>query len=331
MKIPQSRDGSSVQKSRPAHPMFPSVCQTFRILWGFIESDFLTFAVPNSAFGLLGALAGSRLLNGPPPLPVEVLRRSPAVLFFNFYSLLIFDLANQYPPESVEEDRVNKPWRPIPSGLVTSEQARQAMLLTAPVCLAANYMLGLWNEGLLVQVLSYYYNELNGGGGLFRDAIIAVSYGLANRASLKLATGPENVVSVSGHAWTAIVSGIILTTMHIQDLKDQRGDRKLRRKTLPLFLGDGLCRIALAILIPFWSLVNVGFWNLGFMSSSSYCLLAVLISKRVLTKREKQDDARIWKLWCFWLTSLYALPLLTRSGVEEKWGVIRPLDFGNAM
>ncbi|KAK8029814.1 hypothetical protein PG993_011105 [Apiospora rasikravindrae] len=314
MSILQSRDSSRVQTSRLDHLVFPSAFQAIRILWGFIESDFLTFAIPNSVFGLLGALAGSRLLEGPPPLPVEVLRRSPAVLFFNLYSLLIFDLANQYPPQSVEEDRVNKPWRPIPSGLITSEQARQAMLLTAPACLVANYMLGLWNEGLLVQVLSYYYNELNGGGGLFRDAIIAVSYGLANRSSLKLATGPENVVSVSGHAWTAVVSGIILTTMHIQDLKDQRGDKKLGRKTLPLFLGDGVCRIALAILIPFWSLFNVGFWKLGFMPSSSYCLLAALISQRLITKREKQEDARTWRLWCFWLASLYALPLLTSSG-----------------
>jgi len=54
------------------------------------------------------------------------------VQFFYFYSLLIFDLAKQQSLESVEEDRVNKPWRPIPSGQITSEQTREAILYTAP-------------------------------------------------------------------------------------------------------------------------------------------------------------------------------------------------------
>ncbi|KAK8054282.1 UbiA prenyltransferase family-domain-containing protein [Apiospora saccharicola] len=267
---------------------FSSIAQAFSLAWAFVESNFFTFAVPNTVFGLLGALAGPRLLEGP---------------------VLIFDLANQYPPQSVAEDRANKPWRPLPAGRLTSDQARRLTLLAASAGLVFNYGLGLWSEGLLVQVLSYYYNELEGSGGLLRDAIIAVSYGLANRASLKLAAGPENRVSPAGHAWTAVVSGVVLTTMHVQDIKDQRGDRMRGRKTLPLLLGDGRCRVALAVLVPSWSLVNVGFWRLGLVASASYCLLAAWIAQRVLTKREAQEDARTWRIWCFWLASLYAFPL----------------------
>ena len=37
-------------------------------------------------------------------------------------------------------------------------------------------MLGKRNEGLWVQVLSYYYNELKGCSGLLRDVIIAISF-----------------------------------------------------------------------------------------------------------------------------------------------------------
>ncbi|KAK7991367.1 UbiA prenyltransferase [Apiospora saccharicola] len=288
---------------------FSSIAQAFSLAWAFVESNFFTFAVPNTVFGLLGALAGPRLLEGPSPLPLDILWRAPVVLFFNFYSVLIFDLANQYPSQSVAEDRANKPWRPLPAGRLTSDQARRLTLLAASAGLVFNYGLGLWSEGLLVQVLSYYYNELEGSGGLLRDAIIAVSYGLANRASLKLAAGPENRVSPAGHAWTAVVSGVVLTTMHVQDIKDQRGDRMRGRKTLPLLLGDGRCRVALAVLVPSWSLVNVGFWRLGLVASASYCLLAAWIAQRVLTKREAQEDARTWRIWCFWLASLYAFPL----------------------
>ncbi len=167
-------------------------------MWGFIESDFFTFAVPNTIFGLVSALASSQLLEGPQPLLVDVLRRGPSVLLFNFYNLLIFDIANQRSPEFIEEDRVNKPWRPIPSGQITSEQTRKAVLFIAPAALGLNYILGVWNAGLLVQVLSYYYNDLKGGSGLLRDVIIAISYGLANRTSLQLAIGPENTISSKG-------------------------------------------------------------------------------------------------------------------------------------
>lgn len=311
MALSQSWDTNHSNKLRPVDSLCLSIFQVLRILWGFVESDFFTFAVPNTTFGLVSALATSRVLEGPRPLLVDVLRRGPSVLFFNFYSLLLFDLANQQSPESVEEDRVNKPWRPIPSGLITSEQTRQAILFIALSALGFNYTLGIWNEGLMVQILSYYYNELKGGNGLLRDVIIAISYALANGTSLKLAIGPENSISLEGQLWIAVISTIILTTMHIQDLKDQKGDRKLGRKTMPLFLGDGVCRTALALLIPLWSLISVSFWKLGLFQSSVYCILAAIIAARVLVKRQQQEDARTWKLWCFWHASLYTLPLLS--------------------
>ncbi|KAI9667970.1 MAG: hypothetical protein M1821_000790 [Bathelium mastoideum] len=308
---PRITDGG--HKPRPARRLFQLILRVLRITWGFIESDFFTFAVPNTVFGLVGALAGPRLLNGPQPILIDVLRRGVVVLFFNFYSLLLFDLANQSSSHSVDEDRANKPWRPIPSGQITSEQTRQVMLFIALAALACNYVLGIWTEGLLIQVLSYYYNELDGGGGLLRDVIIAVSYGLANRTSLRLAISLENTVSSQGQLWTAVISAVILTTMHIQDLKDQKGDRKLGRKTMPLYLGDRSCRITLAILVPFWSLISANFWKLRMICSSLHCFLAAIIAARVLVKRDQQHDAWTWRLWCFWHASLYALPLMSNA------------------
>jgi 4-hydroxybenzoate polyprenyltransferase len=313
MPVPQCWETSHGQKLKSACNFFPTIFRVLHISWGFIESDFFTFAVPNTVFGLVSALASSRVLEGPQPLLIDVLRRGPSVLFFNFYSLLLFDLANQQSPESVEEDRINKPWRPIPSGQITSEQTRKAILYTALAALGFNHILGVWNEGLLVQVLSYYYNELKGGSGLLRDVIIAISYGLANRTSLQLAIGPENTVSAEGRLWTAVISTIVLTTMHIQDLKDQEGDRKLERKTMPLLLGDRSCRVVLACLIPLWSMFSVRFWKLGVICSSLYFVLAALIATRVLVKREQQQDTWTWRLWSFWHASLYVIPLLSKN------------------
>jgi 4-hydroxybenzoate polyprenyltransferase len=305
------------QRGRQADNSISRLTTLLHTLWGFMKNDIFTFAVPNSLFGIFGAMAYSQLVEGPPPLLIEILTRIPSVCFFNFYSLLIFNLANQRSPESVEEDRINKPWRPIPSGQITPNQTRKAALFTASASLGFNYLLNVWEEGLLVQVLSYYYNELKGGDWLSRDVIIAVSYGLANRTSLKLAIGPHNTISQQGDVWIVVISTVILTTMHIQDLQDQEGDRKLGRKTLPLVLGDRVCRSALAVLVPFWSCFSIFFWNLSLIPALLPCILGTLVATRVVVRREQHQDTRTWKLWCSWHASLYILPLLSNAGQSD--------------
>ena len=87
------------------------------LVWDFIESDFITFAIPNTAFGVIGAIASATLVDGPvssQPTMLQIIMRLPSVLAFNVGNLLVFDLANQRSPSSVIEDRINKPWRPIP-------------------------------------------------------------------------------------------------------------------------------------------------------------------------------------------------------------------------
>lgn len=322
-KITFGMDVSRSQNAKQADGLILSLLALLKTIWRFIESDIFTFAVPNTVFGVVSALAYSQLVEGPQPLFLEVLKRLPSIWIFNLYSLLIFDLANQRSPESVQEDHINKPWRPIPSGRITPDQTRKAILVIASASLGLNYLLGVWNEGLLVQVLSYYYNDLKGGDGLSRDAIIAVSYGLANRTSLQLAIGPHNTISQQGDLWIAVISAVILTTMNIQDLKDQEGDSKLGRKTVPLFWGDRACRIALAVSVPSWSCICVAFWQLGMMASIFPCALGALVATRVIRRRGRHQDAQTWRLWCLWHASLYALPLFSGAEQGERIPAIR--------
>lgn len=212
---------------------------------------------------------------------------------------MIFDLANQRSPESIAEDRANKPSRPIPSGKITPEKTRKALFCLLPVALWLNYSFNVWNEGLLIQLFSWYYNDLWAGDSVSRDAIIATSYGLFNLASLRLAIGPPNSVTHRGHTWTALISAVILTTMHIQDLKDHEGDRQRSRKTVPLLFGDrGAC---------------ASFWQPTLHSYALPVGLSGFIAWRVLTKREAREDARTWRLWCLWHSMLYAGPLFGRA------------------
>ncbi|KUI73111.1 Digeranylgeranylglyceryl phosphate synthase [Cytospora mali] len=235
-----------------------------RLAWEFTESNMFTFIVPNTLFGIASALSGPVLVDMHQPLPPSIAQqllvlgpRLPLVFLFNFVNLLNFDLSNQRHPESVAEDKANKPWRPLPTGKVTPEQTRRALHITVPLALIINLALGVWHEGLFIEVLVWYYNDLRGSDELFRDAIIAVAYGLFNQGSLRVAAYPHTSINWRGHVWTAMISSVILTTMHIQDLKDQRGDRQRGRKTIPLFFGDIAARRALSVFVPLWSIIGI--------------------------------------------------------------------------
>ncbi|KAF7531606.1 hypothetical protein G7054_g8693 [Neopestalotiopsis clavispora] len=303
-------------------PSLESVLQSLRqglsfihLLWEFIESDFLTFAVPNTAFGIFGAFAPALLMDEASSSTFTIklaMQRLPLVLAYNVGNLLVFDLANQRSPASVVEDRINKSWRPIPQGKITTDQTRLLMLVVIPSVLLVNYILGAWQHGVFILVLTWMYNDLQGGDEPFlREVIIAIAYGLFNAGSLLIAVGPGSSLGSLGRTWTAVVSGVILSTMQVQDLKDQKGDKTRGRKTIALFLGERVSRISTAFFVCFWSCVCAHLWDIGPLVCSFMAIIAATVALRVLLISTQQGDARTWRIWCFWHASLYALPVLS--------------------
>lgn len=304
---------------------FQYVLYVLQLLWGFIESDFLTFAIPNTIFGIFGAFASPILVKGPSSSSnigslTLGLGRIPSVIAFNVGNLLVFDLANQRAPQSVTEDRVNKPWRPIPQGKITTNQTRRLLLAVIPGTLILNYVLGAWRQGVFISVLSWMYNDLEGGDeALIRELIIAVAYGLFNSGSLAVAVGQGHSLNSYGIAWTIIISGVILTTMQVQDLKDRRGDETRSRKTIALFLGERFSRVSIAFFVGFWSCVCMYFWALGPITSLFIFMVASVVVTRVLCiGASYEEDARTWRWWCFWHASLYVLPFVVVGRFTEQ-------------
>ena len=89
----------SVKKpTRVFQPVLQHLSNLLSLLWAFTESDFLTFAIPNSLFGLFSALALPALIDTPLDSTITasaILLRVPLVVLFNVGNLLIFDLANR--------------------------------------------------------------------------------------------------------------------------------------------------------------------------------------------------------------------------------------------
>ncbi|KAI0816310.1 UbiA prenyltransferase family-domain-containing protein [Xylaria sp. FL0064] len=280
-------------------------------LWLFTESDLFTFVGPNSAFGIFGALAGPLLLNDGDQ-PLKVIARAPLVFLYNWGNLLIFDLANQRNPESVEEDRINKPHRPLSTGRVTPIQARRLLLASLPTVLAVNYFLGPWIETALLFTLTWMYNDLGGGDEDFiiRNLIIGFAFGLYNAGSLKIAGGKNSSINQQGIIWTSILSSVIFTTMQSQDMKDQSGDRARGRRTAPIVLGDYVARGTISVPIAVWSIVCPWFWHVGLEGYMLILPLGAYIIWGLYNDKTFKGDRRAWKLWTLWTALLYFLPTI---------------------
>lgn len=297
----------------PAEPRIRLV-EIPSLLWGFVESDFSTFVLPNTAFGLLAALAAPALTDcaQSPNVQALLLRAAPRILLFNAGNLLVFDLANQRLPESVREDSLNKPWRPLPQGRISLTQARRLLLGALPAVLAVSATLGVGGESGLILLLTWMYNDLCGGDELTRDPIIAIAYDVFLVSSLRIAMIGTvcNTASISrtGYQWLGMIGGVILTTMQIQDLRDQVGDRTRGRKTWPLVLGDEVSRWWIAICVQCWTIGCIAFWKTPMWVSAMPVSLGLWIGWSVL---QKTGDVRAWRWWCAWQAVLYALPILS--------------------
>lgn len=64
-----------------------------------------------------------------------------------------------------------------------------------------------------------------------------------------------------GQQWHWMIGVIVFTTLQVQDLCDQEGDRDRGRRTIPVIFGDNVARWTVAIPIAFWSYVAPSFWR----------------------------------------------------------------------
>jgi hypothetical protein len=140
-----------------------------------------------------------------------------------------------------------------------------------------------------------------------------MGYAMFDSGSMKIAMGPGATINSMGLTWTALKSGVVLTTMQIQDLKGQADDMVRQRKTLVLHLGDDIARGSIGLFICMWTWVAALFW-----SFSSYRLipagsLAGLLAWRVIMRRTTAEDRISWYLRCVWLVLLYSFPILAEG------------------
>ena len=127
------------------------------------KSDVEPVVIPETLFALVSALAGPVLAENPSPMLLSVIRHLPRTILWIYLNLLALDLSNQRLPSSIVEDSINKPWRPIPAGRISSEQVRQPPLLLIPITFLLAWHTSVVPEMAYLVILDYLYNDLQGG------------------------------------------------------------------------------------------------------------------------------------------------------------------------
>lgn len=270
---------------------------------------------PNLIFGVVNTMAGSKMTTNQAPSLLETIHTLPAVFFWLWMNLLLFNVANQRLPASLVEDEVNKPWRPIPSKRITTSSARHFLLCLVPIVLICAHLQGVVWHSLCLIVLTWMYNDLEGADEHFlvRNIINSLGMGFYSSGAMAIACGRHHITSPTGYQWIGVVSAIVLTTLQVQDMGDQAGDRLKGRKTLPLVMGDGFARWTIASSVMLWSIAGPAFWRPGMLAYVLPFLTGSTLALRVLLLKSIESDKASWKMWCVWMVSMYLTPLLAPS------------------
>ncbi len=180
----------------------------------------------------------------------EMARPVVAAFLYGFLYLYSFVVANQI--TGVDEDKINKPDRPIASGATSLKAATMRYYVLSALYLSYSHVLGVEKWSLIWMATTYAYNFCAFSDfGPTKDMCM----GLGAIAQLMAAWAIGGSAPQMGWQWTKIIAIYMSWPIPLQDLRDVPGDLKAGRRTTPIILGDTMC--TLYLFKVFFSLLTV--------------------------------------------------------------------------
>lgn len=156
------------------------------VIYGFVKSDIKTILIPTVGIHLSSSFRDANSHQ----LLFQTVFGTLAARSYGMDSLLVrafwvglhllqFCVSNQ--SVGVEEDRRNKPWRPIPAGHISVAAAQSLRWTLSIPCLLISLYLGVITPGATLILATFAHNELQLGSSWFlRNALNAVGYAAFN-------------------------------------------------------------------------------------------------------------------------------------------------------
>lgn len=280
-------------------------------LWLFNASDIPTQMIQTILFGVAGASSGR--LTTPPHstiTPPSMAVKLPVVILFIWLLHSLVQFGNQSSPGAPEEDRLNKPWRPIPAGRISREQAHGLVAPFMLLTMAVGFGLDVFPEAALFCAANLVYTQFGGSEALGpRHASNGVFISMGGQASLKIAAW-SGTLNATGYAWSVAHFCLVVTTIQAMDFRDQVGDAAIGRQTLPLVMGDAAARWVTLVPMFFWTILCPWLCDSGFLGYTLSAVIASIVVFRLVVHRTADADGRSYKIWGVWLAVIYSLPWL---------------------
>lgn len=277
-----------------------------------LKSDIKTVLIPQTLFAIASLFTAGFEQPCQMLLERQVIVKLVKAIIWILALLLIEDIANQRLPGSILEDSNNKPWRPFASKRLSHQHGQRMLLILVPGALVIGAAFGNYAETSTLLALIWMYNDLEGANSSmwWRAAVNTGGLTCFSAGVTAITAGPLNYAKLEGAVlWLLLTGVVIFTTGHAQDLPDMVGDSARNRQTIPLLYGQFVARVTLAIGCLLWSIICTLFWESSFLGSVPTLGLGVLIAYLTLTDRTQRSDEAVWKLYCFWLGTIYLLPL----------------------
>lgn len=277
----------------------------FKLSWLFIRRDFSTTLLSNSLFMLVSMIAMP-----PSSSTSAILLFACGLVYFWLYTYT-FCLSNQI--SGIEEDRINKPERPLPSAVISMEAAALRWLVTSVLFLMLGAALDvlLWTLVWLAVTILHNFGRFSNHWST--KNVLGMSLGtLSALASAWIIVAPSTPLP-----WKLLMTICLWVglTSSTQDFRDIRGDQARGRRTLPIAFGESRARSAMAVVwlamgyVVHWLFTSADPHAAARLLELALILAHVIVAWRVLFGRTPEQDHTTYMI------QTYIYCLLISSGI----------------
>ncbi|MEH2271268.1 MAG: UbiA family prenyltransferase [Nostoc sp.] len=283
---------------------FTNTVQELKINWLFIRRDITMSIVPGLLFTI------TALVNYPPTSLAHGISILAGSLIYFWLCITSFCISNQI--TDIEEDKINKPDRPLVQGIISDGGAQIRGYIFMMLFTAVAWWLGVIEWAILWQFSFIAHNNF-GGAKHWMTKNVFSGFGIMSEmgAAWQIVAPISPVVWL----WLVILCSACIILISVQDFRDIPGDKAIGRNTFPLVFGEDLSRILVSIcflaypllihlclMMPAGNTLVVMLWDIALF------LLSCIIAIRLLVLRSYAADHKTYLLFTAW----YCL-LLTSS------------------
>ncbi len=227
------------------------------------------------------------------------------LVYFWFYSYT-FCLPSQI--VGVEEDRINKPERPLPAGLVSVRGAYYRYFAALLIYAGLGLCFGVLKWTLLWEAVTVLYVFGGFHRHWFTKNVVSMTLGTV----AQLAAAWELVAPLTATTFTPVLTVAFMAgvTALVQDFRDVAGDRLIGRRTMPITIGELPARwvvIGIFLLSPLATYYGLLAGERPLVRIGCAVVLAAhayLIAARVAIFRSAVEDHKTYIIYSYWYCAI---------------------------